>query len=235
MEASEYVARLQQLFEQHRDVDKAMPMSKYMREQFDFYGLQQPLRMKLTRQFWSEYGAPESDKALQAVVKLCWQNDYREVQYFGLDTIIKRQKHLSPGFIKTLEWLVRKKSWWDTVDKLASPIIGTHFQNYPDLIPAYTKKWCNANNIWINRIAILFQLRYKNKTDENLLYSLMEQMSDSEEFFIQKAMGWALREYSKTNSFSVVDFIRSTKLPALTKREALKWMKAKGVVILDIE
>ena len=118
----------------------------------------------------------------------------------------------------------------DTVDFLASNMVGMHFKRFPNLIPEYTSKWMASGNIWLQRTCLLYQLKYKENTNTSLLYSWIHSLMDSKEFFIQKAIGWILREYSKTAPAEVIDFIHNTNLKPLSKREGLKWMKNKGII-----
>ena len=123
--------------------------------------------------------------------------------------------------------MIVNKSWWDTVDYIAVKLVGKHFENFPELIPKHIKTWNSSGNLWLNRTAILFQLQYKKKTDINLLFDIIEKQAGSREFFIQKAIGWVLREYSKTDENAVRKFVMQTNLSSLSKREALKWLNRK--------
>ncbi|RNB56968.1 DNA alkylation repair protein [Brevibacillus gelatini] len=112
-------------------------------------------------------------------------------------------------------------SWWDTVDYLAAHTIGALFSRSPELIRPNTTAWVKGDNIWLARTALLFQLSYKSRTDQELLFALIESCAASREFFIAKAIGWALREYAKTEPEAVRDFVE-TALANLSRREALK-------------
>ena len=125
--------------------------------------------------------------------------------------------------IDVLEHFVVTKSWWDTVDTIADHLIGFHLQRFPELIPAYVEKWLLSDNIWLQRTAILFQLKYKQKDRRSVAVSAVSRRwLDSKEFFIRKAIGWALREYSKTDPAAVQSFVASTEFSPLSVREALK-------------
>lgn len=152
----------------------------------------------------------------------------REYQYVALAFLGKFQKHLTPDCLPLLEYLITTKSWWDTVDSLASHNVGSLLKQYPSSREALINQWRHQDNFWLRRTTLLFQLGYKTDTDERLLFSLVEENQDSLEFFIQKAIGWALREYSKTAPEAVQSFVFRTALASLSQREALKWLKAKG-------
>jgi 3-methyladenine DNA glycosylase AlkD len=118
------------------------------------------------------------------------------------------------------EELITQKSWWDTVDALAAWQVGDYFKKYPDQIIPYTNKWMDSGNMWLQRTCLIFQLKYKEETDFELLKSLIIPLSDSKEFFIQKAIGWALREYSKLFPQRVMDFASNQPMAKLSYREA---------------
>lgn len=126
--------------------------------------------------------------------------------------------------IPLLEWLITTKSWWDTVDALATKSVGAVAKKYPETIPETIEGWAYGEHLWLRRTAILFQLKYKAETDEELLYRYIEQNADSKEFFIQKAIGWVLREYSKTDPDSVRNFIETHPLAKLSIREGSKYL-----------
>jgi 3-methyladenine DNA glycosylase AlkD len=121
--------------------------------------------------------------------------------------------------------MIVTKSWWDTVDALAAHVVGTHFSRHPQVRAEYLSRWRHSDQIWLRRTTLLFQLRYKDRTDRDLVFALIDENLGSDEFFIQKAIGWALREYSKTDSQAVQEYVSATRLAPLSKREALKWLR----------
>lgn len=121
--------------------------------------------------------------------------------------------------------IILTRSWWDTVDGIAPNILGKFLQNYPELRDPCLKDFIQSDNIWLQRSTLLFQLRYKQDTDQDALFTLCESLSHSKEFFIQKAIGWALRQYAYTNKEAVYDFVDGHSLSNLSKREALKHRK----------
>ncbi|MFH7242649.1 MAG: DNA alkylation repair protein [Spirulina sp.] len=222
-----YLAPLKARFEAAANPDQAEPMKKYMRNQFEFLGIKSPAQADLFKQFVAEYGLPNPDQ-IEAVVKDLWGWPAREYQYVALLILGKQQKHLTPDIVPCLEYLITTKSWWDTVDSLASHGVGKLLRQYPNHRDAVINPWRQSDNLWLRRTTLLFQLGYKAETDTQLLFSLVEENQDSSEFFIQKAIGWALREYSKTAPEAVQDFVSGAALASLSQREALKWLKAKG-------
>ena len=205
-------------------------MSAYLRDKFSFWGLQRDKRLEVAKAFWATHPKPEGE-ALRAVVLTIFDStNYRELHYVALDLADRQIKKLPEDWIETCEQLIQKKSWWDTVDYIVPRLLGTLFQRFPKAIPTYTEKWIKSDNIWLQRAAILFQLKWKTKTDFVRLSDYILRRASSKEFFVQKASGWALREYSKTEPQKVVDFIRANeqKLSTLTVQQGLKWLKDKG-------
>ena len=212
------------VFQEHGNPGIAPFQMKYMRNQFAFYGLKAPVWMALAKEVFHKKGIPEGDD-LKKLVRLCYEDEYREMHYFALEMVQKVIKKQSEDFVQFLEYLVVTNSWWDTVDWLAAKMVGTHLKRYPGLIPSVTGRWIEGDNMWLQRTAILFQLKYKKDTDAALLFRYILRRADSKEFFIQKAAGWALREYSKTDPGAVLAFVEGNKLAALTKREGLRLIK----------
>ncbi len=222
-----YLKPLQQLFEQNADEAIAVGAKKYMRNRYEFYGIKSPLRKEIIRQFYKENGLPDYDKG-EEIVKDCWQQPQREFQYFAMEMLKNIAKKAGKERIELYEFTIVNKSWWDTVDFIAANLVGTHFKLFPEMTIPSASKWIDSDNMWLQRTAILFQLKYKKDTDTKLLTGFIDKMQGSKEFFINKAIGWALREYSKTNAEWVINFTENTQLANLSKREALKWLNRKN-------
>lgn len=223
----EYHRILNEMFLKNRDKVVAEGMKKYMRNQFDFYGIKRPPRNDIQRSFLQQHGLPQADQLIP-IITLMWENPYREMQLAALDIMRKMIKKTGPDFVNFLEKLIQWKSWWDTVDLIASNLIGTSLKRFPEFRQQYPIKWIKSDNFWLQRTAILYQLKYKQETNQEDLFDFINRVKDSNEFFLQKGSGWALREYSKTNASAVVQFINETELAPLTKREGLKWLKTQG-------
>ena len=129
---------------------------------------------------------------------------------------------LTPEHFTLMEYMILQKSWWDTVDGLAGWLVGAIMKNHPSSIRPKTSEWMSSGNIWLQRTCLIFQLGYKKDTDTELLFGFIEQLADHKTFWIRTAIGWALREYSKTNPLAVQDFVNTHQLSPLSKREALK-------------
>lgn len=222
-----YLHSLKALSEQQAQPDLAGPMKQYMRNQFEFLGIKRPAQKALIKQFIAENGLPDLAQ-VESVVRELWSWPEREYHYIALAILDKQQKQLAPNVVPLLEYLITTKSWWDTVDSIASHNVGKLLMEYPDRRDLVIGNWRGSENFWLRRTTLLFQLGYKTQTDESLLFALVEQNKDSKEFFLQKAIGWALREYSKTAPEAVQAFVAERQLAPLSRREALKWLKTKG-------
>ena len=205
------------------DPKTASAMQAYMRNQFEFLGIQSVPRRAAMKALLSSAQRPSINE-LSTVINQLWQLPEREYQMVALDLLIAYKKRLPATMLNDLQRWLTTQSWWDTVDLLATHIAGELFTRYPVESAPFLLHWRGSDNIWLRRTTLLFQLKYKARTDDALLFSLITDNQSDTEFFIQKAIGWALREYSKTNPDAVTDFIEQQNIQGLAKREALKWL-----------
>lgn len=219
-----YTDQLIQRFVDNQNPEIAEKMEWYLKYQFKFYGIKNPERKALLKEFYAENGYPEESQ-LKEVIRLMWKNPQRELQYSAIELMEKKIKILDESWLELVEEMVLDKSWWDSVDGLSTRVAGRIFQKYPEQIKPWTEKWMASGNMWLQRISILFQLKYKTETDTKLLSKYILQVNDSNEFFLQKVIGWVLREYSKTNPKWVIDFCDKNDLKPLSRREALRLLK----------
>jgi len=219
-----YVKSIRALFTQHADPKKAAPMKRYMRDQFEYLGIKVPEMGNLLKQHIREHGLPPLAE-LDPILRDLWALPPREFQYAANGLLRKFEGQLPPKFIETLEYMLVTKSWWDTVDIIATGTLGVHFKRHPKVRDKYLAKWRKSDNFWLRRAAILFQLGYKKDTDFELLCAIIRENLGSQEFFINKAIGWALRQYTRVNPQGVRNFVAATPLNPLSAREALKWLE----------
>lgn len=218
----EYLSYLQDLFEQNQNAEYAQQMSKYMRNQFQFYGINSPHRTEILKQFLEQNGLPKVEN-LSEILQTMWEKPQREWQYCAMNIFQKIIKNSKKDFLPLAESLIIQKSWWDTIDVIAPHIVGEMFLNLPEKKEEYAQKWSISDNMWLKRTSIIFQLNYKTKTNTDLLEKNILLNIESKEFFIQKAIGWALRQYARTDKDFVKNFVASNQnLANLSKREALK-------------
>ena len=199
-------------------------MKAYMLEQFPFLGIASPRRQALSKRLFKELGTLPIEEAL-LLWDACWQLPEREYQYFVQDCGKKWQKELSPEHLPRLESLILQKSWWDTVDFLAPHFVGQIFLRYPESKTPYLDRWVKQENIWLQRTVLLYGLKHKQQLDWGRLQADIKKLANSSEFFVQKATGWVLREYSKVEPqlvFSFIDDHRAT-LSKLAMREGEKY------------
>ena len=221
---------------QHKNEENAEKQAAYLRHQFEFIGLKTPERRLLAKDFLKE---KKADKKIDwKLVFEFWNLPEREFQYLALDYLHQMKKWLIFDDMEKIKKLTVSKSWWDTVDALdelvghllltgrkqATENDSTAYEQVKTLV----KEWAQAENFWIRRIAIDCQLSFKNQTDLELLsYNIEKNLlgsSFADEFFITKAIGWALRDLAKTNSAWVIKFIEEheNKMAKLSIREASK-------------
>ncbi len=207
---------------ENADQENAAPMSAYMRNQFDFLGIKKPKRALLTKQFLKE--AKKEEQIDWGFVTRLWDLPEREFQYMAMEYLAAVKKLLVEDDLSNLQKLIVNKPWWDTVDLIAGNLVGEIGLRYRTQTEEVMKKWGRSQNIWIARTAILFQLKYKDNTNKELLKKIIEDNLNTKEFFIDKAIGWALREYSKTDAGFVKEVIETLDLAPLAKREGGKYI-----------
>lgn len=210
------------LCNQNADASRAPAMQSYMKNKFEFYGINSPLRKEIVGDVKKKYSFKVNDDLWTLIDKL-WVSDQRELQHIALDILSSLASKLSPNNVPILEKMILTKSWWDTVDMIAPNLIGKIFMNDHTSRDSYVYKWMDSENIWLQRSAIIFQLKYGQKTDLDLLAEAILKNDVSKEFFVRKAQGWALRQYSKYDPIFIQNFIDANpQLSGLTQREALR-------------
>ncbi|MDR7865708.1 MAG: DNA alkylation repair protein [Sporomusaceae bacterium] len=209
-------------FYAHRNEAKAGFMAAYMKDKFPFLGIAKPERTALARGFLR--GARKAVAVDRGLVDRLWALPEREFQYLAVDYLSAVKDKLAAGDIDRLAGLITAKAWWDTVDALAAVVIGHLCARHPELAGSHMVEWSAGENIWLARTAILFQLKYKEKTDTEVLGLVIRNTCGTKEFFLNKAIGWALREYSKTDREWVRAFIAGHRLHPLSVREGSKYL-----------
>ena len=207
---------------QHKNEEQAQKMSKYMLNKFEYIGIKTPERREIFKNFFKEY--KNEEKIDWEFVNKCWENKYREFQYVAADYLKNMKDKLTINDIPKFKRLILEKSWWDTIDNLDMTIGALALKD--SNVNKILLEWSLDENIWLRRIAIDHQLLRKEKTNTELLEKILKNNLGQTEFFINKAIGWALRDYSKTNPKWVKNFIEKNKekMAKLSIKEASKYL-----------
>jgi 3-methyladenine DNA glycosylase AlkD len=200
-------------------------MEAYMRNQFPFYGVMSTPRKELLKALKKEHLEVLDSNEKRALIQLLWEEEHRECQLVALDWLMQwKPKEFTASDIDLFEWLITTKSWWDTVDGIAPNVVGKYARIFPEQMKETLDRWESHDSFWIRRACLIFQLRYRQETDLVLLQYFINKFKPDREFFIQKAIGWSLREVSKCNPTWVARVVEEEQLTGLAKREASKYI-----------
>jgi 3-methyladenine DNA glycosylase AlkD len=227
MKVDELIQALEQNLLPLYDANRAKGMMAYMKNHFHFLGIQKPIRAASQKE-WLIQSKVWDIALVHDIVKNLWNRDEREYQYVAMDLLMQNRKKWNDDTARLFEYMVVEKSWWDTVDLIASRMFGLFWKNNHEQHIPTIMKYATSNNIWLNRVAIIHQLSYKQQTNATLLTDVILLTREKKEFFIQKAIGWSLRQYSYTNPIFVMNFVEKYTLSNLATREALKAIKRKA-------
>jgi len=207
----------------YSDEERALSMRAYMKDNFVFLGVQSKLRLECIREVLKSYKLASLSN-FRHEIEILWLDVNRESQYAAQDLYRKRIKHESADAIDFLQWMLTTKPWWDTVDFIASNLVGPLALKYPEIKQSHLKPWITSENLWLRRTSIIYQLKYKNSVDEVFLQEAIKVNVEDKDFFIRKAIGWALRQYSKFNPDFVKDILAIYPLSNLSRKEASKYI-----------
>ena len=223
----DFLCTLQSKLQEQSDPDNATAMKSYMKNRFPFYGVKAPIRKAILKETLIGFKGSVTPENCSELVLHLYAMEERELHLCAIELVDQTlKKKYRKEDIVLIEKLITTHSWWDTVDFIAKHILGNYLLQFPDEITTVIPEFSRSEHMWLNRSAILFQLGYKEQTDKALLFSLCEAHKSSNEFFIKKAIGWALREYSKVNPTAVQDFVSKTVLKPLSTKEALRRIQA---------
>lgn len=205
-------------------------MAAYMRNKFPFLGIKSPQREKAVKALLPDFRTAPAAVQIKIVREL-YALAAREYHYAALDLLKWHTKKLEPLlFLPLVEELIQRKTWWDSVDVLSPKIAGQLFLRHPQYIAAFTERWLQNDNFWLQRAALIFQLNYRQQMNVERLTHYVLYLQKSEEFFVQKGAGWALRSASRYFPVEIAAFLAThgSSLPKLTLREGRKLLdKAK--------
>jgi 3-methyladenine DNA glycosylase AlkD len=193
-------------FEANANADYAKQMQAYMKDNFAFYGINASPRRDLQKPYYTAFKALSNQDA-QRVIDELWAQPKRECHMAVLDFAALIVKKTDLAWMPYWQDKITSNSWWDTVDCIAPNFIGPLLVNNSEMQRKFAYEWMESDHMWLQRSAIIFQLKYKTKTNKELLAEMILARADSKEFFIKKAAGWSLREYGKTNPLWVSEFI----------------------------
>lgn len=204
------------------NLELAVTMQKYMKNNFFFLGIKTYNRRAILKNNYHKH-QDEVKNNFRSISWELFQKKEREFHQCAIDIFVKeiKKKYVLED-IQLIEKILITNSWWDSVDTIAKYLLGGYLNYFPKETMTVIERFSNSKNLWLNRSAIIFQLSYKEKTNFDLLKSECEKHKDSKEFLIQKAIGWSLRDYSRLNPDGVLEFVNSTKLKPLSKREAIR-------------
>ena len=218
----EFIEDLKTAFKEKSNEVNAFAMAKYMRNLFPFFGIKTDERRAVFKALYKENQKEIAEKT-RAIALQLFAKKQRELHYCAIEILIKELKgKYQKDDILLIEKFLITNSWWDSVDTISKYMLGEYLLEFPLETEKVVERFSNSNNMWLNRSVLLFQLGYKQKTNFYLLQSQCEIQKISGEFFIQKAIGWALREYAKTDPDAVQNYVNKTNLKPLSKKEALK-------------
>jgi 3-methyladenine DNA glycosylase AlkD len=218
----DFITALEKEFIAQANTAQSSAMEAYMKNHFPFFGIAMPQRRAILKSVSAEYSDEIKANARTLAFQL-YEKPQREFHYCAIELLIQNcSKKLVINDIHWIEQLLLTYSWWDTVDTISKYLLGSYLTQFPEQTNMVIEKFSNASNIWLNRSTLLFQLDYKKNTNFSILEAVCEHFKESNEFFIQKAIGWALREYSKINPIAVQNYVISTNLKPLSKKEALR-------------
>jgi len=203
----------------------AVSMQKYMKTDMPFYGIKTPQRREIDRIVFKQCPIQDYNEYLRAVREL-WDGDHREEKYCAISLACRYKKFQLLEVLPTYRMMIETGAWWDLVDGVAIDLVGSLLKKYPDRMKKILKSWIDDEGLWIRRAAIISQVRSKKETDSGMLFEFCCEHLYETSFWIRKAIGWALREYSKSEPDKVRDFINqySGKMSGLSLREASKYI-----------
>lgn len=215
---------LQSELQQAADPERAPSMQAYMKTEQFFYGISAPVRKAIFKQARLQFTIDTMDD-YESVVRTLWAGESREEMYCALEVAVYFKKFRCDASMPLYEDLIHTSPSWDTLDWIAAnligPVVKANRQHEKKL-----KEWRLSDNFWVRRTSLLAHLKHKESTNTELLEETIEILMEEKEFFIRKAIGWVLRDYSRTDGEWVEDFVErhAEGLSGLSKREALKWL-----------
>jgi 3-methyladenine DNA glycosylase AlkD len=201
----------------------AKPMAAYMKTGMPFYGIKKPDRVPVLRELDLLFPI-ESRADYASAIRSLWSQPHREEKYAAIHIAVKHEQFIVPEMLPLYRRLIIEGAWWDFVDEIAIRLVGRLVLNHRKRLNLKVDQWINDGNMWIRRSAILCQNKHREQTDHQRLFAYCLGRADEKEFFIRKAIGWALREYAYAEPNRVRSFLKryKSRLSGLSFREAAK-------------
>ncbi|MEE9313951.1 MAG: DNA alkylation repair protein [Rhizobiaceae bacterium] len=219
--AEQYIEAVTKALNKCANPDVAPSQQAYMKNHFEFFGIKSPERKLLQQAIRIDFQLPSKADA-EIIARHFWEQPQRECQYLAQELLFKYKRQFEKSDVELFQFMICTKSWWDTIDFIAPNLIGAYFKAFPEQRDPCLLQWLDSGNIWLQRSAVLFQLKYKSDLDTKCLAHVIGSLLGSKEFFINKSIGWVLREYGKTNPKWVINFVEKTPLEKLSQKEAMK-------------
>jgi 3-methyladenine DNA glycosylase AlkD len=219
----EYAKQIIAVLRDLGDGKRALSAKAYMRNQFEFFGVSSPERKLALKLFVKQFGLLPKTQ-IHELVKTLWKQPQRELHYCALELAYLYKKEFDENDLAFFETLIVSNSWWDSVDYIAPKLCAAYFLKHPKELAEVTKRWNKSENIWLIRSSIIVQLLHKTKTNEAVLFENITRQTKHPDFFVRKAIGWALRQYARTNAKAVLAFVAETEMSALSRKEAMKYL-----------
>lgn len=209
----------------------AAPMAAYMKTTMPFYGVKKPERLPAYREMRIRF-VPSTRREYESGVRALWRLPHREEKYAALQFARQNDAFVTLESLPLYERLIREGAWWDLVDEIATKLVGRAQLKQRAAVRPVLRLWINDEDLWIRRTALLSQIGHKALTDQRQLFGHCLRRAGETEFFIRKAIGWALRDYSYTEPAAVRDFLvaHREQLSGLSYREGAKQLRRAGLI-----
>ncbi len=227
----EYTKKIHSLLVKHGDELAAQTMAKVTNGQFKFLGIKTVEQNELTKKIFVNYPLPKYDET-KSIIRELFSFEEREYLYFGISLFLKRKKMWQKTDIVFIESLILTQPGWDTVEYISTEIVSQFYEMYPRIATEFIQAWISSKSQWLKAAAIMFQRTFKDQTNTELLAESITANISSDSDIVNRAIGAALRNYSKSNYKWVLDFVvkNSAEMNKKTKQEAIKWIDSKGLI-----
>lgn len=225
LQSKQVIADLEKQLVAARQPERAVKVEAYMKNRFHFFGMETQVRRNIQQPYLHALLKITDREKRWDIIRELYAKDEREFHYLAIDWLNKwPKKYFTPADIDEFRWLITQHSWWDSVDSIASNALGKWARLFPEQTKHWVAEWMDSDSFWLQRSCLIFQLKYRKETDTQLLEALIQTLKPNKEFFIQKAIGWSLRELSKHNPEAVRAILERQELKGLALREASKYL-----------